>query len=77
MKKMDKIISFLFGLIILTWLVGAVIGINLFGVISDHGIKSVALCVWEGSDACDKLGTEVEESTSVVEEEDDNSRNIQ
>ena len=71
---MDRIISFIFGLIFLTWIIGFAIGINLFTVISEHGVKSVAICVWEGKDACDNLDVDnVEVEQADVSEKDRNS----
>ena len=72
---MDKVISFLFGCIVLIWILGFVVGQNLFEIISEHGLKSVVTCVWDGNDACSNLGSE---STNVVEQEtEDRNSHIQ
>lgn len=55
---MDKVISFLFGVIVLIWILGFIVGKNLFDIISKHGLKNVVTCVWEGEDSCNELDTE-------------------
>lgn len=55
---LEKLISFIIGCMVILWILGFALGYSLFDIITEHGLKSVVTCVWEGEDACENLGKE-------------------